>query len=127
MKKILLIALVLSPLTLVKAQVDFEKRLQTQLIEVENGQNVEITEGSFSLTKSLSMDGKKNITIRGKGMDKTILSFKNQTSGAEGLRITNCENITLEDLTVQDSKGDRRLLFASNHFLRAIEIGRAHV
>ena len=48
MKKILLIALILSPLTLVKAQADFEKRLQTQLIEVENGQNIEITEGSFS-------------------------------------------------------------------------------
>ena len=106
MKKILLTVLVLNALTLVKAQADVEKLLQTQLIEINNGQNLEITEGSFSLTKSLSMDGKKNITIRGKGMDKTILSFKNQTSGAEGLRITNCENITLEDLTVQDSKGD---------------------
>lgn len=106
MKKILFIALVFTQIAHLKAQADFEKRLQTQLIMVENGQNVDITEGSFSLTKSLSMDGKKNITIRGKGMDKTILSFKNQTSGAEGLRITNCENITLEDLTVQDSKGD---------------------
>ena len=66
----------------------------------------QITEGGFSLSKSLSLDGKKNIIIRGKGMDKTILSFKNQKSGAEGLRVTNCENITLEDLTVQDSKGD---------------------
>ena len=106
MKKVLVVALIFSSLTLVKAQADFEKRLQTQLIEAENGQNIEITEGSFSLTKSLSMDGKKNITIRGKGIDKTFLSFKNQASGAEGLRITNCENITLEDLTVQDSKGD---------------------
>ena len=106
MKNILLIALILTPITFVKAQADVEKLLQTQLIEINNGQNLEITEGSFSLTKSLSMDGKKNITIRGKGMDKTVLSFKNQKSGAEGLRITNCENITLEDLTVQDSKGD---------------------
>ena len=106
MKNILLIALILTPITFVKAQADVEKLLQTQLIEINNGQNLEITEGSFSLTKSLSMDGKKNITIRGKGMDKTVLSFENQKSGAEGLRITNCENIILEDLTVQDSKGD---------------------
>ena len=106
MKRIVLLVLITTKITLVNAQADFEKRVQTQLIVAENGATVEITEGVFSLTKSLSLDGKKNMTIRGKGMDKTILSFKNQTSGAEGLRITNCENITLEDLTVQDSKGD---------------------
>ncbi len=106
MKKILLFVLVVAKISGVNAQADFEKKLQTQLIVAENGATVEITEGAFSLTKSLSLDGKKNIIIRGKGMDKTILSFKNQTSGAEGLRVTNCENITLEDLTVQDSKGD---------------------
>jgi parallel beta-helix repeat protein len=39
-------------------------------------------------------------------MDKTVLSFKDQKTGAEGIKITNCENIILEDLTVQDSKGD---------------------
>lgn len=87
-------------------QADFEKKVQTQLIMAKDGSDVEITEGSFQLTKSLSLEGKKNIVIRGKGMDKTILSFKNQTSGAEGIRVTDCENITIEDMTVQDSKGD---------------------
>jgi parallel beta-helix repeat protein len=87
-------------------QADFEKKVQTQLILAKDGTDVEITEGSFQLTKSLSLEGKKNIVIRGKGMDKTILSFKNQTSGAEGIRVTDCENITIEDMTVQDSKGD---------------------
>ena len=106
MKRFLIMVFIAIKITNIQAQIAFEKQLQTQLIVTENGQNVDITEGVFTLTKSLSMDGKKNIIIRGKGMDKTILSFKNQTSGAEGLRITNCENITLEDLTVQDSKGD---------------------
>jgi parallel beta-helix repeat protein len=106
MKRLIIMALIAANTTAINAQADFEKQLQTQLIVTENGNNVEITEGVFTLTKSLSMDGKRNIVIRGKGMDKTILSFKNQTSGAEGLRITNCINITLEDLTVQDSKGD---------------------
>ena len=106
MKKILILALVVAKISGVNAQAVFEKKLQTQLIVAENGATIDITEGAFSLSRSLSLDGKKNITIRGKGMDKTILSFKNQTSGAEGLRVTNCENITLEDLTVQDSKGD---------------------
>ena len=40
------------------------------------------------------------------GMEKTILSFKGQTEGAEGLKITNGENITLEGFTVVDTKGD---------------------
>jgi parallel beta-helix repeat protein len=106
MKRLIIMAFIAIKMTIIQAQIAFEKQLQTQLIVTENGQNVDITEGVFTLTKSLSMDGKKNIIIRGKGIDKTILSFKNQTSGAEGLRITNCENITLEDLTVQDSKGD---------------------
>jgi parallel beta-helix repeat protein len=88
------------------AQEAFEKKLQTDMILVENGSAINIDEGNFSLSKSISLDGKKNVIIRGKGMDKTILSFSKQLSGAEGIKITNCENIILEDLTVQDSKGD---------------------
>jgi parallel beta-helix repeat protein len=106
MKKLIILALISANLTVLNAQADFEKLLQTQLITVENGYTVTIEAGNYSLKKSLSLDGKKKIVIRGKGIDKTILNFKNQTSGAEGLRITNCENITLEDLTLQDSKGD---------------------
>ena len=88
------------------AQLGIEKKIQTEMILADDGSVVNIEEGTFSISKSLSMDGKKNITIKGQGIDKTILSFKNQTSGAEGIKITNCENIILEDLTVQDSKGD---------------------
>ena len=107
MKKSLLLALIaFSYVTSANAQADIEKRIQTQMIVAENGSTITITEGSFRMSKSLSMDGKKNVTIKGQGMDKTFLSFKGQLTGAEGIKITNCENITLEDLTVQDSKGD---------------------
>lgn len=88
------------------AQPAIQKKIQTQLIMAENGSVIELEEGTFSITNSLSMEDKKNIIIRGKGMDKTILSFKNQTEGAEGLRISNGENIVLENITLQDSKGD---------------------
>lgn len=91
---------------LLQAQPDSEKSFQTQLILAENGATITLPEGVFQLTKSLSLEGKKNIIIRGHGIDKTILSFKNQTAGAEGIKITNCENIRIESLTVQDSKGD---------------------
>lgn len=88
------------------SQADFEKNLQKRLILAEDGATIEIEAGRFSLTKSLSLEGKKNITLRGKGMDKTILSFKGQTQGAEGIKVSNCENIVIEDLTTEDSKGD---------------------
>lgn len=83
-----------------------EKNLQTQFITANDGDTIELPEGYFMFTKSLSMDGKTNIVIRGKGMDKTVLSWKNQTEGAEGLRISNGKNIVLQDFAVEDAKGD---------------------
>lgn len=107
MKKLALLffALLFNGLSLM-AQADIEKKIQTSMILVEDGEVIDLDAGTFDISKSLSLDGKSNVTIRGKGMDKTILSFKSQVSGAEGIRVTNCTNIILEDLTVQDSKGD---------------------
>ena len=87
-------------------QQDFQKKFQTAFIEVEDGGVIDLPEGIYSLEVSLWLDGKENVTIRGKGMDKTILNFKNQLSGAEGIKVTNASNITITDLTVQDTKGD---------------------
>jgi parallel beta-helix repeat protein len=83
-----------------------EQSLQTQLITVDDGGIIELPEGNFMFTKSLAMDGKSNIVIKGKGMDKTRLSFKNQTEGAQGLLISNGANIVLEDFSIEDAKGD---------------------
>lgn len=83
-----------------------EKDLQSQFILAQDGDVIELPEGNFMFTRTLSMDGKSNITIRGKGMDKTILSWKNQTEGAQGLQVSNGKNIVLEDFSVEDAKGD---------------------
>jgi parallel beta-helix repeat protein len=88
------------------AQQAIQKKIQTQLIMAEDNSVIDLDEGTFTFTGSLSMENKKNITIRGKGMDKTVLNFKGQTEGAEGLRVSNGENIVLENMTLQDSKGD---------------------
>ncbi len=85
---------------------DLRRQLQTQFIETSDGSVIDIPEGDFKMNMALWIDGKSNITIRGRGVDRTILSFKDQLAGAEGIKITNCTNITLENLTVQDSKGD---------------------
>ena len=88
------------------AQKDFQKKYQSQMILAEDGSVIELPEGTFTLTNTLSLEGKKKITIRGKGMDKTILSFKGQTDGAEGIRVSDGTDILLEGFTVQDAKGD---------------------
>jgi parallel beta-helix repeat protein len=85
---------------------DIEKDLQTKFIMAEDGETITLPEGNYAFRGTISLEGKRDITIRGAGMDKTVLSFKGQTEGAEGLRIDNCHNIVLEDFTLQDSKGD---------------------
>ena len=88
------------------AQADIEKAWQTQFILAEPGDTIEFPAGSYSLSNTLWLDAKKDIVIRGAGQEETVISFKNQKQGAEGIKITNSENILLENFTVEDSKGD---------------------
>ncbi|MCW3127026.1 MAG: hypothetical protein JWO03_2684 [Bacteroidetes bacterium] len=94
-----------SPATPTAISADFEKQLQEKLVNAKEGEVIELPEGTYNLSRPLILDGVKNVTIKGKGMDKTILSFKGQKDGAEGLRIT-ADGITLEDFTIMDAKGD---------------------
>ncbi|MEH0155669.1 parallel beta-helix domain-containing protein [Limibacter armeniacum] len=88
------------------AQEKVQRDLQRKFIEAKDGQTIELGKGRFDFTGSLWLDGKKNITIKGKGKDKTFLSFKGQVQGAEGVKVTNSEKIVLEGFTVEDAKGD---------------------
>jgi parallel beta-helix repeat protein len=45
------------------------------------------------------------VTIRGAGMNETVLSFKGQKVGAEGL-LVNASDFTLENLAIEDTRGD---------------------
>ncbi len=88
----------------VAADASFEETLQTALLDAKRGDVIEIPAGTFSFNRSLSLavDG---VTIRGAGMDKSILSFKGQVAGAEGLLVT-ASDFTIEDLAIEDAKGD---------------------
>ena len=101
-----LTAILLVSFATVRAQDSEEKKMQRQFVTASDNSVIELPEGTFQLNMSLWLDGKKNVTIKGKGMDKTILNFTNQVSGAEGIKVTNGKNITIQDVTVQDTKGD---------------------
>lgn len=79
---------------------------QLAFIEVEAGKTIIFEEGVFSFVNTLSMDGKNTVIIKGAGRDKTFLDFSGQTSGGEGVLVTNSSSIRFEDLTIRDSKGD---------------------
>jgi parallel beta-helix repeat protein len=83
-----------------------ENEILTKFLLAKDSIVIELEEGHFNLSQSLLLDGVKNVTIKGKGMDKTVLNFKGQKKGAEGVRITNCKNISILDLTVENAKGD---------------------
>jgi parallel beta-helix repeat protein len=90
----------------VQSQDTEQKKIQRMFVTAVDNSTIELPEGTYQLNMSLWLDGKKNVLIKGKGMDKTILNFTNQVSGAEGIKVTNGKNITLQDFTVQDTKGD---------------------
>lgn len=90
-----------------------------ELILAEPGTVFQFEEGVFEFTDGLSLTV-DDVTIRGRGMDKTILSFKNQEAGAEGLYITS-DNVVVEDLAIEDTKGNAvKSLKADNIVYRSI-------
>ena len=83
---------------------EFQKSFQEALIGAKPGAVIELPEGKQDINGSFSLTV-DNVTIRGKGMDKTVLSFKNQKSGSAGLLVTS-NGFTLEDVGFEDTKGD---------------------
>ncbi len=82
----------------------FEETLLEKLLDAKKGDVIEVPAGTFHFDRSLSLTA-SGVTIRGKGMDKSILSFKGQKQGAEGLLVT-ADDFTIEDVAIEDSKGD---------------------
>ncbi len=80
--------------------------LQKRLIDAQAGDEIILPEGTFNFKRGLSLDDVPDITIKGAGKGKTILSFLGQIEGAQGLHVKNVTNLTLEGFTVADSKGD---------------------
>lgn len=94
---------------------DYQTTLMTQLIDAEPGDVIEIPAGKFAFERSLSLTV-DNVTVRGQGMDKTVLSFADQTSGAEGLLVT-ANDFTIEDLAIEDTRGDALKINEGNNII----------
>jgi parallel beta-helix repeat protein len=93
----------------------FEENLQQQLIQAQPGDVIEIPAGTHELTRSLSLNV-SGVTIRGSGIDNSILSFRNQIQGAEGLLVS-ADDFVIEDLAIEDTVGDALKINESNNVI----------
>ena len=81
-----------------------QARLQEALIEAQPGDVVALGAGRFVLTDGLSLDA-DGVTVRGAGMEATVLDFTGQQGAGEGLLITS-DNVTVRDFAVENTHGD---------------------
>jgi parallel beta-helix repeat protein len=82
----------------------FQKQLQEQFLDAKPGTVIEIPPGKHPLDRVLTLRA-NGVTIRGAGTEVSILSFKNQISGPEGILVY-ASDFTIENLSIEDTKGD---------------------
>ena len=96
------------------------ENIMEQFIDAKDGSVITLPEGTFDLTQTLSISA-NNVTVRGAGMDRTVLSFKGQNTGngidasgkglrfenfaildakADGLKVQNCEDLVISHVSV---------------------------
>jgi parallel beta-helix repeat protein len=83
---------------------DAQDMILTALLEAQPKDTIFIRAGTYEIDGQLSLQV-DDVTIQGEGKDRTILSFANQTSGAEGL-LVQANRFTIEGIGLEDSPGD---------------------
>jgi parallel beta-helix repeat protein len=84
---------------------EYQSVLMNALLDAQPGDVIEIPAGEFIIERGLSLTV-DNVTLRGAGIDETVLSFADQRQGAEGLLVSGVDGFTLEDLAFEDTVGD---------------------
>lgn len=81
-----------------------QERLQEALILAQPGDEIMLEAGRYVLADGLSLDV-DGVTVRGSGMDGTVLDFTQQAGSGEGLLVTS-DDVTLRDFALENPKGD---------------------
>jgi len=92
------------PKGLTASDAAFQKQLQEQFLDAKAGTVIEIPPGKHPLDRVLTLRA-NGVTIRGAGTDSSVLSFKNEISGPEGILVYG-NDFTIENLSIEDTKGD---------------------
>lgn len=109
------------PAGLTAEQADFQKHLQEQFLDAKPGTVIEIPPGRHPLNRVLTLRA-SGVTLRGAGADQSILSFKGQISGPEGVLVYGSD-FTIEGLSIEDTKGDGlKINDAENIVVRGVRV-----
>jgi parallel beta-helix repeat protein len=99
-----------------------ETRALTAFFEAREGDTIQFGPGLYEFGSGLILSNVRGVTIRGAGMDKTFLSFRN-SSNKEGIFATHVLGLTIEDLTVEDMPGDGVKISDARHItLRRVKV-----
>jgi parallel beta-helix repeat protein len=100
---------------------DVQFRLQARLIEAAPGDVIQLEAGRYELHRQLDA-AVDNLTIRGRGPDRTVLSFRGQEAGGQGIEATG-DHFVLEGLAVEDTVGNAvKILGARDVTVRDVRV-----
>ncbi len=101
---------------------DYQQVLMEALLDAKPGDVIEVPAGRFLIERSLDLRA-SGVTIRGAGMNQSILSFARQRQGAEGLLVSGADDFTLEHLAIEDTKGDAvKITDGTNIIVRNVRV-----
>lgn len=83
-----------------------EKEIQEAFVEARPNTTLAFGAGEFTFQNALVLEAVEGVTIRGAGFEKTILNFKGQKAGGEGISADRTNRLTVSDLAVRDTAGD---------------------
>ena len=102
---------------------EYQTTLMETLLDAQPGDVIEIPAGEFIIERGLSLANVDGVTIRGAGMQETILSFAEQRQGAEGLLVSGSDDFTIENLAIEDTIGDAlKITDGTNVVIRSVRI-----
>ena len=93
-----------SQVVVLRPSPNFQYELQAALINAVPGDTIQLEAGKYQLKTELNI-ASDNLTIRGAGREKTILSFRGQSAGSNGI-VSTGDAFVIEDLAVEDTVGN---------------------
>lgn len=83
---------------------DLEFDLREAFITARPGDEIVLPAGTFDIQRGLTLNT-SHVTLRGQGMNATVLDFGGVEGGAQGILATG-DGFTVQDLAVEDTAGD---------------------
>jgi parallel beta-helix repeat protein len=92
-----------------------QEMLRERFVKAVPGDVIQLEEGTYHLTHQLDLVT-DSVTIRGRGSERTILSFKNQSGGSHGIEACS-NNLLLQGFAVEDTAGDAIKVLGSKNVI----------